>query len=409
MSERRVPRGASRRAKTTRKQSALAPAATARALLAEIDRLAPLHLAPDWDNVGLIAGELDWPATRVLTALDLSQEVADEAIGFGCDALVLYHPPIFKPQKRVGAGIEGPPGRIARLLGEKIGVFAVHTALDIARDGTNDALLDAFEIGERWPLETSAATVQQYKLIVFVPPAELATLRTALAAAGAGVIGDYSECGFSLLGQGSFRGGSSTNPNIGQRGRLEFVEEARLEMVVPARAAGAVVRALYAAHSYEEPAFDLYPLHAVADRGQSGLGRVGVLRRPQQGMELLAAIGKIADLSIATSVGDLSRRFSRVVAAAGSFGVEKFRDRDALVITGEFKHHDALALLDRGVSAIALGHDASERPGWARFTAALRRDVPGATVSAARRDQSPFSSVQRAPRSATPRDRRTPR
>jgi hypothetical protein len=98
------------------------------------------------------------------------------------------------------------------------------------------------------------------KLIVFVPPEALDAVRDALFEAGAGRIGDYERCSFYCEGTGTFLGGEGTTPAVGERGREERVPELRLETVFPAERQAEVVAALRAAHPYEEPAFDVYPL-----------------------------------------------------------------------------------------------------------------------------------------------------
>ncbi|RMF86098.1 MAG: hypothetical protein D6744_00345 [Planctomycetota bacterium] len=108
----------------------------------------------------------------------------------------------------------------------------------------------------------------------------------------------------------------------------------------------------------------------------------------------MRALGRVADLSAASVVGELRRSFTSVTAAAGSFGVRAFRDPQSLVITGEFKHHDALALLRRGVTAVHLSHYASERPVLAALCARIRRRVPGASLRVARADRNPFTPIQ---------------
>jgi hypothetical protein len=96
------------------------------------------------------------------------------------------------------------------------------------------------------------------KLVVFVPPESLDAVRDALFAAGAGRIGGYERCSWYTEGTGTFFGGPATDPTIGEQGREERVPELRLETVYPAEREDDVVRALRAAHPYEEPAFDLY-------------------------------------------------------------------------------------------------------------------------------------------------------
>ncbi|MEP0845336.1 MAG: Nif3-like dinuclear metal center hexameric protein [Phycisphaerae bacterium] len=362
-------------------------------VLAAVELIAPLAGAAEWDNVGLLCGRAEWPASRVLLAIDLTDAVAREALRRRTQMLLVYHPPIFKGVRSVTPAAAASTTMLPDLLAQRVAVIAVHTALDAAPGGTNDLLVDMLDCVERWPLEPQRVEGAGYKLVVFVPPAEAPRLRAALSNAGAGVIGHYAECSFELRGRGTFLGDETTRPAIGQRGELETVEEARLEMVVPASRLGPVVRALYAAHSYEEPAFDLYPVHELRGRGQAGMGRVGRLRRPLRGRAIVEALRRRVDLSTATVVGDLRRRFARVTAAAGSFGASAHRDPDSLVITGELRHHEALELLARGVTAICLGHYASERPALAYLRRRLRALVPGAKVEVSAADRSPLVSV----------------
>lgn len=362
-------------------------------VLAALDRRAPLRHAAEWDNVGLLLGRADWPARRALLAIDLTDAVAREALQRRCDLLLLYHPPIFKGLKRVTTDADGPTSLLPDLLAARIGAIALHTALDAAPGGTNDVLLDALDVVERWPLETLSSDGRQCKLVVFVPSGEVDRLRAALSAVGAGVIGRYEECAFSLPGRGSFRGDETTNPTIGRAGRLEHVDEVRLEMVAPASRMGTIVRALYATHSYEEPAFDIYPLRELPGRATVGMGRVGRLRRPQRGAALLRQLAGVVDLRAATVIGDLRRSFDCVVAAAGSFGPRALREAGGLVLTGELKHHESLELLRAGVTAICLGHWASERPVLSRVKEWLRADLPGLKVDLSRADRAPAAAL----------------
>jgi dinuclear metal center YbgI/SA1388 family protein len=359
-------------------------------VLAAVSALAPFEYAADWDNVGLLAGRPEWPARRVLLAIDLTDKVAREALRKRTDALVLYHPPILKGIRSITPEASCPTTLLPDLLAARVALIAVHTALDAAVGGTNDVLLDVFTPVKRYALEPLVHHDRQYKLVVFVPARELDRLRRALAAAGAGVIGHYSQCSFELAGRGTFRGDATTHPTVGRKQVLEHADETRLEMVVPREHLGPVVRALYATHSYEEPAFDLYPLHEAAGRGAVGMGRVGLLARPQRGTQLVARLRRHVDLSAALVVGDLKRRFRSVTAAAGTFGTQAFRDPDSLVVTGEFKHHDALELQRRGVTAVHLGHYASERPVLNLLRTWLRTSLPALRLGIAASDRAPL-------------------
>lgn len=362
-------------------------------LLAVLDRIAPFSGAAEWDNVGLLAGDRSRTADPIITALDLSDAVAAEILDCRARTAVLYHPPIFKPIARITPDAPGPTSRLADLLAAGVSLVAVHTALDAAIGGTNDVLLDAFAPASRLPLTPLLRAGRQCKLVVFAPRELVEPLRAALSQAGAGRIGHYSECSFETSGQGTFRGDSDTQPSVGRAGALERVDEQRLEMVVPTERLGDVIRRLHAVHTYEEPAYDVIPLHSLDGRGAAGMGRIGRLARPRSGRELVRQLRSRVDLSTAQVVGTLDREFSSVTAAAGSFGVHAFRDADSLVLTGEFKHHDALDLLRRGVTAIALGHYASERPALESLAARLADE--GFEVQVAASDCSPLRRLER--------------
>lgn len=370
-----------------------AAAFTVERLQALLDEIAPARFAAEWDNVGLLAGRAEWPAARVLLAIDLTDAVAREALRERTDALVVYHPPIFKGIRSITPRSEAPTTMLPDLLASRVSIIALHTALDAAPGGTNDQLLDLFDCARRYPLVDQFESEKSFKLVTFAPPADLDRLRRGMSEAGAGIIGHYSECSFETPGQGTFLGDETTRPTVGRRGVLERVDEVRLEMVVPAARLGAVVRALYAHHSYEEPAFDVYPLREPLGRGQAGMGRVGVLRRPQRGTALVSKLRSRVDLSAATVVGSLTRTFPRVVAAAGSFGPRALRDPDALVLTGELKHHEALELLGRGVTAVCLGHYTSERPVLNSVLRTLRARAPGIRVGISRADAPPLRAL----------------
>ena len=359
-----------------------------------LDHIAPFEHAEDWDNVGLLAGKPDQPIRRLMLALDLTDAVAQEALRQDMDALVVYHPPIFKGIRSVTAQAQSPTGRLPDLLAAGTAILATHTAFDVAQGGINDLLLDIFEPITRRPLETIDTDGGDYKLVVFVPPTEVERLRTGLSAAGAGVIGHYSECGFELVGRGTFFGDGTTNPAVGHRQVCESVEEIRLEMVVPRQRIGEAVRVLHEIHSYEEPAYDIYPLRRIAGRGQVGPGRVGKLKKPQHGKKLLRKLAKHVDMAMATSVGKLNRTFSSITVGVGAFGVRRFCDPDSLAITGEFKHHDALELLRRNITAVCLGHYASERMGLANLRDRLRRALKKVKITISRADRSPFQPVR---------------
>ena len=102
--------------------------------------------------------------------------------------------------------------------------------------------------------------MEQVKIVVTVPLSHTEIVREAIGKAGGGRVGNYTFCSFSILGTGRFVPEEGSNPFIGERGKLESVEEERVEINCPRNEAKAVVEAIRKVHPYEEPAIDVYPL-----------------------------------------------------------------------------------------------------------------------------------------------------
>ena len=199
-----------------------------------------------------------------------------EAVSTGTNLIVTHHPILFRPTQKLTDAT--PEGRLVlALLKAGIAVYSPHTAFDNCAGGINEQLARKLELRDTTSLRPLPRA--KCKLIVFVPDADLARVSDALFAAGAGQIGEYSQCSFRLAGTGSFFGSDEANPTVGQRGRREEVSEWRLEVVCPEVRVEAVVAALRQAHSYEEPAFDVVPLRPRPEL--LGEGRVGQLPKPE--------------------------------------------------------------------------------------------------------------------------------
>lgn len=345
-------------------------------LLEILRKLAPEHLAEPWDKVGLQLGDPKQPVQNAMLCIDLTAPVLAEAIEGRADLIVAYHPPIFDPLEAL-TSLDTKQRIILAAARAGLAIYSPHTALDAAADGVNDWLIEGLGQGQVRPIKPAVpADATQYKLVVFVPLHAADRLRTKLAEAGAGRIGDYEQCSFSVAGEGTFRGGPESNPTVGRAGRFERVEELRLEMICPGRCLGAVVAALRTAHPYEEPAFDLYrleqpPTDCDKDEGQGqgqGQGRIVELDRTVALSTLLARIKqhlgvRHLEVSIPQQRSATRRKIKRVGVCAGAGGslLEHTGEIDAF-LTGEMRHHDIIAANAAGRTVILAGHTQTERP-----------------------------------------------
>lgn len=127
-------------------------------LLSTLDSIAPPAGAAEWDNTGLLLPGSKNTITRVLLTLDLTPEVAQEAIQTSCEAIISYHPPIFSGLTQLTEEDAMQAG-LLDLIRAGIHVLSPHTALDAAEGGLTDWLVDCFEIRDVEPHEGSARVV----------------------------------------------------------------------------------------------------------------------------------------------------------------------------------------------------------------------------------------------------------
>ena len=324
-----------------------------------VERIAPLPLAEEWDNCGLQVGDPAAPVGLALVALTPLPEVFEEAEEKDADFLFFHHPLIFDPLK--GLVTSSYPGDLlARAIRADVAVYAAHTSYDAAPAGVSVALARA--LGLRGPLRVLSPRGALRKLVVFVPEENVDAVTEALSGAGAGEIGDYTECTFRSRGTGTFRGGDEANPYLGEKGRLERVQEVRVETVVAAHAVGRAVDAATAAHPYEEVALDVYPVEGSPEG--CGFGRVGTLPESLTVEELREHVsGSLGFPS--RLVADVGRRIETIAVLGGSgssFIPEVAASGAQAFVTGDVGYHDALLAESLGLTVIDAGHAATELP-----------------------------------------------
>lgn len=355
-----------------------------------LERFAPTRRAAEWDNVGLILGERSVNVTRILTCLTVTPPVVEEAIAAGVNLIVTHHPMLFRPVQNLTDAT--PEGRmVLALLRAGIAVYSPHTAFDNCAGGINDLLAQKLGLTDVRPLRPYEAA-RQCKVVVFVPDSDLAKVSDAMFAAGAGNIGQYSQCSFRLAGTGTFFGSDAANPTIGAKGRREEVSEWRLETICPESALEAVTAAIRRAHSYEEPAFDVYPLHP--SRDGVGEGRLGRLPAARRLIEICGEFRAQLECGPIQVVGDSNRAVNTIALACGAGG-EFVRDAIAAgadaFLTGEARFHESLFAQAHGIALILAGHYATERHGAVALADRLRSAIPVVESFVSRREADPVS------------------
>jgi dinuclear metal center YbgI/SA1388 family protein len=319
------------------------------------ESFSPKNLAMEGDKVGLQIGNLNRKVQNVMIALDVLEEVVDEAIRKDVQLIIAHHPPIFRPLQRITS--EDPSGRlIEKLIKHDIAVYAAHTNLDVAKGGVNDLLADALGLVDTEVLVPTYET-ELKKLVVYVPKSHEESVREAIGKAGAGAIGDYEFCSFSSSGMGRFLPGDEANPFIGSSGKLETVEEMRIETIYPHYLEKKILSAMLKSHPYEEVAYDLYKLE---NKGETlGLGRIGNVSETTLG-DFVGVIKKALDVKTVRVVGDLTSKVKKVAVLGGDgnkyYSKALFKGADVFV-TGDFYYHTAHDAMALGLNIIDPGHN----------------------------------------------------
>ncbi len=337
-------------------------------IIQAIEAFAPPVYQEGYDNSGLQVGDRNAEATGALLTLDVTEAILDEAMERNCNLVIAHHPVIF-------SGIKSLTGRnyveriVTKAIKNDIAIYACHTNLDNVRQGVNAKIAEKLGLQKTSILAPMGDTI--YKLYTYAPGIAAEEVRNALFAAGAGAIGNYQECSFSTEGQGTFRPGEGTNPTIGEAGGgRELVAEEKIEVLVEKHVKSQVIKALFAAHPYEEVAYELIP---IANSNQElGAGMVGEL---PEAMDSKAFLSYLKDkmqtdcIRHTALVGDKVQKIA-LCGGSGSFLLSRAMAVGADVfITGDYKYHQFFDAEGKIVIA-DIGHYESEQ-----FTVEIFKEI----------------------------------
>ncbi len=303
-----------------------------------LERLAPLRYQESYDNSGLQTGDAQAEVSGVLVTLDCTEAVLDEAIHKGCNLVVAHHPVIFKGLKTL-TGRNYVERTIIKAIQHNIAIYASHTNLDNVLQGVNSKIADKLGLQRQRILVSKPQTLMQ--LVAFVPLGFTEDVLEALHKAGAGNIGEYSDCSFQVEGTGRFKPSDKANPTIGEPGIPEQVQENRLEVIFPAYLQGKIMAALKQAHPYEEVAHYLYTIEN--QNQEVGIGMIGELETPLSEVAFLSYLKEKMQLQGLryTPIGKKAVQRVAVCGGAGSFLLkDALRQGADAFVTGDFKYHE---------------------------------------------------------------------
>ncbi|TCC93751.1 Nif3-like dinuclear metal center hexameric protein [Pedobacter frigiditerrae] len=303
-----------------------------------LEKIAPLNYQEDYDNAGLIVGNANDEVHAALVALDCTEQIVDEAITKNCNLIITHHPIVFKGLKKFN-GKTYVERVVLKAIKNNIALYAIHTNLDHVAHGVSGEICKRLGIQNAKILAPKNNLLK--KLVTFCPIAQADGVRNALFVAGAGDIGNYSECSFNTEGTGTFKGGQGANPFVGEVGEQHLEAEIRIETIFKVQDERKVLLALLENHPYEEVAYDIYALTNKLDN--VGAGMIGWLPQEMDNVDFLNLVKQNMKVKVIRHTALLPKRVKKVAVCGGS---GSFLLKDAIAagadafITADFKYHE---------------------------------------------------------------------
>ncbi|WP_345950465.1 Nif3-like dinuclear metal center hexameric protein [Mucilaginibacter sp. PAMB04274] len=323
-----------------------------------LESVAPLAYQEDYDNSGLIVGNGNREVTQALISLDCTEAVVDEAIASGCQVIISHHPIVFKGLKKFN-GKTYVERVVEKAIKHDIALYAIHTNLDNVMDGVNARIAQTLGLKNARILSAKAGLLK--KLVTYAPHSHADVVRNALFKAGAGHIGNYSECSFNTEGTGTFKAEQGTDPYVGEQGKIHQEAETQIKIIYPAHLESKLLMALFLNHPYEEVAYDLYTLSN--QHQQVGSGMIGELESPLSENEFLRHLKNNMKAAVVRHTQLTGKLVKKVAVCGGSGG---FLLKQAIAagadvfVTADYKYHEFFDAEGRIVIA-DIGHFESEQ------------------------------------------------
>ncbi len=332
-----------------------------------LETYAPPSLQEDYDNAGLLTGNVSMVCTGTLISLDCTEEIVQEAIDKNCNLIVAHHPIVFKGLKKIN-GKNYVERTIIKAIKNDIAIYAIHTNLDNVLNGVNGRIAEMLALQNVQILSPKRDLLK--KLVVYSPQVNAQKLTEALFAAGAGNIGNYSECSFTMQGIGTFKPGENSDPHTGKIGTRETLSELKIEVIYPAWQEQGILRAMKENHVYEEVAHDIYNLtNSYQDIGSGIIGELAVSLNERDLLTQLAHIFKLKAIKHTALLEKKCKKIA-ICGGAGSFLIPAAKSAGAdIYITSDVKYHEFFDA-DNQIVIADIGHFESEQ-----FTIDLLFDI----------------------------------
>ncbi len=313
-------------------------------LISYLESIAPPSYQESYDNAGLIVGHPDWELKGVMTCLDATEAVLQEAMDKGCNMVVAHHPIVFRGLKRLN-GYNYVERVVMMAVKHDIAIYAIHTNLDnVYHYGVNGRIAEKLGLKDTRILAPKSG---MKKLFTFVPTSHSDQVRAALFAAGAGRTGDTEHLSYATVGAGTQNG----------RGTAEV----KIEVVFDEVYKGAILRALQEAHPAEEVPYDIVSLEN--KNSKVGSGMIGELKKPMSEKAFMRHLKKQMGAGCVKYTQFRDRPISRVAVCGGAGGFllkKAIAAKADVFVTSDYKYHEFFDADGRIIIA-DIGHFESEQ------------------------------------------------
>ena len=322
------------------------------------EQIIPIKQAEDFDNVGLLCGNPDRKISGVLVAHDALESVIDEAVEKNFNMVLCFHPIIFSGLKSI-TGKNYVERAVLKALENKVAIYAIHTAFDNDYFGVNYKICEVLGLKNQNILMPKQNQLK--KLEVYVPVESAENLKNAFFEAGAGNIGFYDECSFSINGNGTFRPLEGSNPVTGNHNERENANEVLLSVIFEDYKKNQILFAMKQNHPYEEVAYQLISLEN--ENQYTGLGRFGDLENEMEESDFLKFVKEKFNLNVIRYNSLPHKKIKRVgvLGGSGASGIKSAMSAKCdAYLTGDVKYHDFFSGEDK-MLICDIGHFESEQ------------------------------------------------
>lgn len=328
-------------------------------VIQEIKNICPEYIQEKWDNSGLQVGDTQLECRGVLLSLDVTMAVLDEAITNKLNLIVAHHPIIFSPLKSIDKNGSNNQQILYKCIENGISIYTAHTNWDKVSNGVSDIMAKKLGLINRKILHCEEGQFCNVK--VMGTETDVLNIRKAWFTAGLGKVGNYSNCSFTVSGEGTFKPSAIANPTIGKANKTEVLKEKAIEILCLNKDVNKAIDIAKKASSYETIAHSIVPLSN--KNAEVGFGCIGELPKAMDLTTFLALCKSTFGCKMLKYNPKKENSEVIKVAMCGGSAIDFVKyaiaQKADVYITGDVKYHQ-FDMAEGALSVVDVGHYESE-------------------------------------------------